>query len=81
MYFFFENKNFHPTLTGYNFENFLLSEDFSLMSYVNVCYNNKQKRICYKLFRIIIGILILNSLNNLIKLSRMYSSTGRAVGF
>jgi len=46
--FFFENKDLRRILTDYGFNGFPLRKDFPLTGYVDVYYDDNQKRICYK---------------------------------
>lgn len=46
--FFFENKDLRRILTDYGFKGFPLRKDFPLTGYVDVYYDDNQKRICYR---------------------------------
>jgi NADH:ubiquinone oxidoreductase subunit C len=46
--FFFENKDLRRILTDYGFRGFPLRKDFPVTGYVDVYYDDNQKRICYQ---------------------------------
>lgn len=46
--FFFENKDLRRILTDYGFRGFALRKDFPVTGYVDVYYDDNQKRICYQ---------------------------------
>jgi NADH-quinone oxidoreductase subunit C len=46
--FFFGNKDLRRILTDYGFKGFPLRKDFPLTGYVDVYYDDNQKRICYR---------------------------------
>jgi len=46
--FFFENKDLRRILTDYGFRGYPLRKDFPLTGYVDVYYDDNQKRICYR---------------------------------
>lgn len=45
--FFFENKDLRRILTDYGFRGFPLRKDFPITGYVDVYYDDNQKRVCY----------------------------------
>ena len=46
--FFFGNKDLRRILTDYGFKGFPLRKDFPLTGYIDVYYDDNQKRICYR---------------------------------
>lgn len=46
--FFFENRDLRRILTDYGFKGYPLRKDFPLTGYVDVYYDDNQKRICYR---------------------------------
>ena len=46
--FFMENKDLRRILTDYGFKGFPLRKDFPLTGYIDVYYDDNQKRICYR---------------------------------
>jgi NADH:ubiquinone oxidoreductase subunit C len=46
--FFFENKDLRRILTDYGFRGFPLRKNFPVTGYVDVYYDDNQKRICYR---------------------------------
>jgi NADH:ubiquinone oxidoreductase subunit C len=46
--FFFGNKDLRRILTDYGFKGFPLRKDFPLTGYMDVYYDDNQKRICYR---------------------------------
>lgn len=46
--FFFENKDLRRIMTDYGFKGFPLRKDFPLTGFIDVYYDDSQKRICYR---------------------------------
>jgi NADH-quinone oxidoreductase subunit C len=48
VFFFFGNKYLRRILTDYGFKGFPLRKDFPLSGYIDIYYDDSQKRICYR---------------------------------
>lgn len=51
--FFFENMDLRRILTDYGFKGFPLRKDFPLTGYIDVYYDDDQKRVCYKKLKLL----------------------------